>query len=40
MDNRTIESHDSDFAHHECDEAARKALGQVWTPYEIMAGRV
>ena len=32
----TIYDYDDDFAHYECDEAARKKLGQVWTPYSVV----
>ena len=32
----TIYDYDNDFAHYECDEAARKKLGQVWTPYSVV----
>ena len=32
----TIYDYDNDFAHYECDEAARKKMGQVWTPYSII----
>ena len=36
MCNMTIYDYDNDFAHYECDEAARKKLGMVWTPYSII----
>ena len=32
----TIYDYDNDFAHYECDETARKKMGQVWTPYSII----
>lgn len=32
----SINDYDNDFAHYECDEAARKKLGQVWTPYYVI----
>ena len=32
----TINDFDNDFAHYECDETARKKMGQVWTPYSII----
>ena len=32
----SITDYDNDFAHYECDEAARKKLGQVWTPYSVI----
>ena len=36
MCNMTIYDYDNDFAHYECDETARKKMGQVWTPYSII----
>lgn len=32
----SICDYDNDFAHYERDEAARKKLGQVWTPYSVV----
>ena len=32
----SIYDYDNDFAHYECDETARKKMGQVWTPYSII----
>lgn len=32
----TIYDYDDDFAHYELDASARKKLGQVWTPYNII----
>ena len=32
----SIADYDNDFAHYERDEAARKKLGQVWTPYSVI----
>lgn len=36
MKKTTIYDYDDDFAHYELDESARKKLGQVWTPYNII----
>lgn len=32
----TIYDYDNDFAHYECDDAARKKMGQFWTPYSVI----